>query len=73
MGETFPHGAKAKNSLPQGDSFRMIGIACIILLAALDIEVKIPWSVQIIYAQDRTFSCETARERQRGSRTAGKT
>ena len=37
LGETYPHGVAVKYSLPQGDSFSMTAMACVILPAVLDI------------------------------------
>ena len=50
------------SSLPQGDNCSMIAMAGLLLPATPDVKNTFPRTVLVIYADDRTFSCSTARE-----------
>ena len=65
LGETYPQGVAVQHSLPQGDSFSMTAMACVILPAVLDIARQCSDTVQIVYADDRSFACDSARELKR--------
>ena len=65
LGETYPQGVAVQHSLPQGDSFSMTAMACVILPAVLDIARQCSDTVQIVYADDRSFACDSAHELKR--------
>jgi hypothetical protein len=60
MGETLPQGTKVATSLPQGDCFSMLAMACILLPAAAAVQRDVPDTTQVIYADDRSFACPSA-------------
>ena len=51
-----------RSSLPQGDRFSMTAVSCVVLPAVLDIANKLPQTLQVIYADDRTFLRRSAQE-----------
>ena len=69
LGETDPMGVKVDRSLPQGDSFSMCAMTCLILPAALAIREQFPQAVQVIFADDRSFATPSASQLAQVSKT----
>lgn len=60
MDEIYPQHEFISNSLPQGDSFSMLGMSALLLPAALAIQQEFPMAKQVLYADDRSFAVDHA-------------
>ena len=62
QGETLPKMFCVDNSLPQGDCLSVAAMSYLLLPAALSIQREVPEAVHVLYADDRTFACSSARK-----------
>ena len=62
LSQTAPQPDLARASLPHGDSWAMLAMTAVLLPAAYALQRQFPTCARVLYADDRSFACPTARQ-----------